>query len=199
MVLVKEMDAAIDSVLDGEYWTLGGDELLEFGRALETVSRRVWAAQVRVVDELQRQGVAAARSVSSTAALVREAFGISPAEAGARLAAAKATLPQQSTSGADIPPQRPVLGAAIAAGRVEAEHVRIALGTLRRLPDNLPPEVYAEAEQTLVDNAVISDPQFFRRIARYLEGVLHPDGALPDDRPGRRSSSASAPAPPPPG
>ena len=64
---------------------------------------------------------------------------------------------------------------------VEAEHVRIALGTLRRLSDDLPSEVYAEAEQTLVDNAVISDPQFFRRIARYLEGVLNPDGAPPDD------------------
>ena len=181
MVLVKEMDVAVDSLLAGEYWKLGGDELLEFGRALETMSRRVWAAQVRVVDELQRQGVAAARSVSSTAVLVREAFGISPAEAGSRLAAANATLPRQSTSGADLPTQRPVLGAAIAAGRVDAEHVRIALGTLRRLPDDLPPEVSAEAEQALVDNAVISDPQYFRRIARHLEGVLNPDGAPPDD------------------
>src|SRR4051794_16312421 len=104
MVLVKEMDAAVAALLDGALWTLVGDDLLEFGRESETLSRRVWATQVRVVDELQRQGVAAARSVSSTAVLAREAFGISPAEAGARLAAAQATLPQRSPSGAAIPP-----------------------------------------------------------------------------------------------
>ena len=142
-MLVKEMDAAVDSLLDGAYWTLGGDELLQFGRALETFSRRVWAAQVRVVDELQRQGVAAARSVSSTSVLAREAFGISPAEAGARVAAAQATLPQRSPSGAGLAPTRPVIGAAVADGLLGAEHVRIALGTLRRLPDQLPSEVWA--------------------------------------------------------
>jgi Domain of unknown function (DUF222) len=119
--------------------------------------------------------------VSSTSVLAREAFGISPAEAGARLAAAQATLPQQSPSGAELAPTRPVIGAAVADGLLGAEHVRIALGTLRRLPDQLPSEVWAEAEQTLVDNAVITDPQFFRKVARYLEGVLHPDGAPPDE------------------
>src|SRR6478735_1100685 len=138
LVLVKEMDAVVDTLLAGQFWTLGADELLEFGRELETVSRRVWAAQVRLVDELQQQGVAAARSVSSTSVLVRKALGVSPAEASARVAAARATLPQQTASGAEVPTQRPVLAAAVAAGRVDPEHVRIALGTLRRLPDDLP-------------------------------------------------------------
>ena len=181
VALVGEMHAAFDALVHGEYGKLTTDQLLDVGRDLEVLSRRLWAAQVHLVDELDQTGAAASRSVSSTQALVRDVFGVSPGEAGLRVAAARSMLPQGLTSGGEVPARRPQLRAVVDAGQVEGDHVRTVLDTLRRLPDDLQPEVAEVAEATLVDYAVAHGPAEFRRIARHLEAVLNPDGVLPND------------------
>ena len=97
------------------------------------------------------------------------------------LLAARAMLPRDLPSGGEIAPACPALAAAVDAGRLDDDHVRTVLSTLRRLPDVLAPDVVAQAETTLVEHAMQHDATQFRTIARHLETVLNPDGAPPDN------------------
>ncbi len=113
MRLVENAMEAVSGLVAGERWKLNGDELLELSLGVEKLGRKTWAAQVQLTDELDQQGVATARSVSSTAALLRETLRISPGEASARVSAARATQPQDLPSGGERPAKRPILGGAI--------------------------------------------------------------------------------------
>lgn len=179
--LVENAIEAVDGLISGERWKLNGDDLLELSLGVEKFARKTWAAQVQLTDELDQQGVATVRSASTTAALLRETLRISPGEASARVAAARATQRQDLPSGGERPPLRPILGAAIDAGDVSADHVRTVVGTLRRLPDRLTPQLVAGAEQLLVEHALILDPDQLKKLARHLENVLDPDGTPPVD------------------
>ena len=175
--LLDGMLTGIDGVIDGKFWRVGGDQLLDLGRQLELLSRKVFAAQVRLAGEVDAQGLAASRSCSSTRALLRQALNISAGDAALRVKTAQATLPQDLPSGGETPPLYPHLGAAIDAGRVGVEHVRTTLATLDRLPH----PVRAVAQAALVDHAVTLDPHMFDRAAQYLENNVNPDGHLADD------------------
>ena len=145
--------SAADSLIHGEYPKLSGNTLLKFGRSLETLSRKVRAAQVRLVDEIDHQGLAATQSCTSTRTLLREALTIPIGEADARVREARATRPQALPSGGETPAVLPVLGAAVTAGLVDPDHARTLIATMKRLPDRLDPDSIAEAEQTLVGSA----------------------------------------------
>ena len=175
--LLDWMLTGVDQIIDGKFWRVGGDELLGLGQQLEMLGRKVFAAQVRLAGEVDAQGLAASRSCSSSKALLVQALSISGGEAGLRVRAAQAVLPQDLPSGGEAPPLYPHLGAAIDAGRVEASHVRTVLATLDRLPH----PARAEAEPVLADHAVQFNPNEFDRIAQYLELAVNPDGKLADD------------------
>ena len=177
-VLLGSLLTGIDQVIHGKLFRISSDELVTFGQQVETLARKVFAAQVRIADEIDGQGLALQRGYSSTPAMLREVLRISPADATTRVKAAKATLPQDLPSGGEAPPVRPLLGAAINAGAVGAEHVRTTLATFRHLPKGLSEQVVAEAEELLVGHAGQVGPAEYDRIARHLELVLNPDGIL---------------------
>ena len=132
--LLDSLSAGVDQIIDGKFWRVGGDQLLDLGRQLELLGRKVFAAQVRLAGEVHAQGLASSRSCSSTRSLLRQALNISAGDAALRVKTAQATLPQDLPSGGETPPLYPHLGAAIDAGRVGSEHVRTTLATLDRLP-----------------------------------------------------------------
>ena len=175
---LRGMLAAAPALVFGAYSKLSHDELIEFGQELETLRHELWAAQVHLVDEIDQQGLATARSCASTQSLLRQSFNLSPGDASLLVQAARATQPQDLPSGGEVAPRLPLLGAAIDRGEVAADHVRTVIDTLHRLPDRLGADVTDRAEQTLVSYAVEIDPGQFRRIARHLEVVLNPDGVL---------------------
>ena len=131
--LLDWMLTGIDGVIDGKFWRVGGDQLLDLGRQIELLARKVFAAQVRLAGEVDAQGLASSRSCSSTRSLLRQALNISAGDAALRVKAAQATLPQDLPSGGETPPFYPHLGAAVDAGRVGVEHVRTTLATLATL------------------------------------------------------------------
>ncbi len=175
--LLDSLLTGVDEVIHGKFWRVGGNELLELGRQLELLGRKVFAAQARLAGEVDAQGLAATRSCSSTRSLLRQALSISAGDAGLRVKAARASLPQDLPSGGETPPLYPHLGAAIDAGRIGVEHVRTTLATLERLPQPL----RAEAEAALVDHAVKLDPNMYDRAAQHLENSVNPDGHLADE------------------
>ena len=175
--LLDSLLTGIDGVVDGTFWRVGGDQLLDLGRQIEVLARKVFAAQVRLAGEVDAQGLASTRSCASTRSLLRQALRISAADASLRVKTAQTTLPQDLPSGGETPPLYPHLGAAIDAGRVEAAHVRTVLATLGRLPQ----PVRADAERVLAAHAAAFNPVDFDRVARHLELSANPDGHLADD------------------
>ena len=175
--LLDSLLTGVDAIIHGKFWRVGGDQLLDLGRQIELLSRKVFAAQVRLAGEVDAQGVASTRSCSSTRSLLRQALNISAGDHALRVKTAQAVLPQDLPSGGETPPLYPHLGAAIDAGRVGSEHVRTTLATLDRLPQ----PVRAQAEAALVHHAVTLDPNMFDRAAQHLENKVNPDGTLADD------------------
>jgi hypothetical protein len=72
------------------------------------------------------------------------------------------------------PAGRAVLGAAFAAGAISGEHAAVACQTLAGLPAGVAPDVVAEAETYLRDEAARRDPKVLARLARHLTHVLDP-------------------------
>ena len=173
--------AAVSRLIDGAYSRIHNNDIDEFGRELESLSRLVWAAQVRYTDEVDQRGLAATRSCTSIRALLQQTLLISAADAANRVRAARHTQPQDQPSGGTTPPLLPVLGNALDTGRIGADHTRVLVQTMQRLPITLDPAVRGAAEQTLVAAALEFDPDQFRRIAHRLEETIDPDGHLDPD------------------
>ena len=173
--------AAVSELIHGAYSRVHNNDIDEFGRELEMLSRLVWAAQVRYTDEVDQRGLAAARSCTSTGALLQQSLLISAADAANRVRAARHTQPQDLPSGGSTPPVLPVVGDAVDAGRINADHTRTLVQTLQRLPATLDPAVRAAAEHTLVHAAISFDPDQFRKIAHRLQETIDPDGQLGTD------------------
>ena len=174
--------AGLRDIVDGAFWKLLPDDQLDFGRRLEMLARTVYAAQVHQAGEIDTQGLAADRSCTSTAALLRQAFVISPADAKARVAAARQILPRLMPTGAEAPPILPELAEAVDCGAVGPEHVKIIVETMAKVPpkaDRSPGPVRA----TLVDTAIDCDPNYLGHAAQRILDKVDPDGDLDDTTP----------------
>ncbi|MEO5834022.1 MAG: DUF222 domain-containing protein, partial [Nakamurella sp.] len=179
--VIREARLRVGELNSCSFAQITNDDFDEFGRKLELLNRELWAVLVRYADEADQRGLAATRSCSSTKVMLQQSLMISMAEAGLRVRAARATQPQDLPSGDEAPPLMPVLATAVGTGSIDPVQVSITMATMKRLPPNLPPDIRAEAENFLVRNAAIVDPDQFRTIARYLEGAIDPDGTF-DDR-----------------
>src|ERR1700712_1048324 len=181
--LVETALSAVQHIRDGAFWKLVADDQLDFGRRLETLARTVYAAQVHQAGEIELQEIAKQRSCSSTPALLRQAFVISPADAKARVAAAGQILPRPLMTGGDAPPILPELAEAIDGGAVGPEHVKIIVETMAKVPARALPEARDLCEQTLVDTAIDCDPNYLGHAAQRILDKVDPDGDLDDTTP----------------
>lgn len=177
--------ASMMTELDGlnEFCRIGGDDLLAVAQKLELVSRRVFGVQVKIADEIDGQQLAASRSCTSTAALLRQVLNITPGEANARVRAAKALIPQDLPTGGEKPPVLPLLAAAVAQGAVDSEHVRVILMSQKRLPGKLDGAARSGAEKLLVETARVTDARDLQAVADAMENAINPDGTLHDSNP----------------
>ena len=177
------LSSGVREIIDGAFWKLLPDDQLDFGRRLEVIARTVYAAQVHQAGEIDTQGIAADRSCSSTAALLRQAFVISPADAKARVAAAKQILPRLMPTGAEAPPILGELAEAVDCGAVGPEHVKIIVETMAKVPPKASAEARDLCEQTLVDTAIDGDPNYLGNAAQRILDKADPDGDLDDTTP----------------
>ncbi len=175
--------SAVRQIVDGAFWKLLPDDQLDFGRRLEVIARTVYAAQVHQAGEIDTQGIAADRSCSSTAALLRQALVISVADAKARVAAARQILPRLMPTGAEAPPILPELAQAVDHGCVGPEHIKIIVETMAKVPAKVIPAARELCEQTLVDTAIDCDPNFLGHAAQRILDRVDPDGDIDDTTP----------------
>ncbi|QNK81318.1 HNH endonuclease signature motif containing protein [Nakamurella sp. PAMC28650] len=175
---VRSAMIAVTNMRNGDFWRIKGDDLLAFGQELETLARTVYAVNVHLAGEVEKQGLAKERGASSTAALLRQSLLISAPEAWGRVKTAQAVLPQEILTGGDLPPVLPALGAALDAGAVGTEHIRTIVATMGKLPDALPAEDRDLWESFLVDQAAKLDPKQLQVVAAAVLDAADPDGTL---------------------
>ena len=181
--VVRSAMDAVRELIDGAYWKVGADDLLELAREYETLSRMTWAANVHLTGELDSQGVAATRSVSSTQRLLVQTLSISPAEANGRVHAAREVLPRETATGVELPPVLPVLAEALDAGQVNSEHVKTIVATMKKLPAPLPVADRDVCQEVLVAGATSLAPTDLADLAKAVLDAADPDGSLDESDP----------------
>jgi len=155
---------ALDQAADAALWALSDEQLTGALVEHERLSARLAATGLALTREADGRGLAARAGAPSTAALLRGRLLLRPAEAKARVDLAYA-LERHLTGTA----------AALAAGTLSAEHARVIARTLTRLPAGLDPQVRADAEAALLEQAGWLDPAQLARAGRHLRNVLDPD------------------------
>ncbi len=71
--------AAVDGLAGAEVWRLGGDEVVDVMRVVECQARRLFAASLRLVAEVDARGLGTDRGACSTPALLRQVLNVTPA------------------------------------------------------------------------------------------------------------------------
>ena len=176
------MMSGMRQLRDAPYYKFSRDDLLETGRLLESLSRALYAAQVRWVGEVEDSGVAAELSCSSTRVLLRDVLRINSGDAADRVRAAKLTQQREPISGGEIPPQLPIVGAALDAGDIGQAHVAVITKAFTGWPRTVDQHTADQVEQLLVDQAQEIDPGQLNKVAQRLDDIMNPDGHAPDER-----------------
>ncbi len=178
---VAAVTSGVDGLATEDLWRVDDDDLLDVMRVVEIQARRLFAASLRLVAEVDDRGISGGRGASSTAALVRQVMRIGPGDAAARVAAADAVVDRVGPSAEPVPAALPATAAATREGNVDAAQLRVILGVLRRLPATADAGTRAHVEKFLAEQAVEFDAKPLGVIGRRLVATLDPDGTLADD------------------
>lgn len=148
----EQANTLLDAMLTGlqqlrTFCYITGDDLIGVARKVETLDRQLFDVQIRVAEEIHTQNLAGTRAYTSTASLLRDALNIVPAQANTRLRNAKKLLPQSLPTGGHTPPVLPALAAAVAAGAVDGEHVRVIINFNNDLPGKVETSLREQAEK----------------------------------------------------
>jgi hypothetical protein len=172
---------------------LSDEELLTLLDDLETEARRRTAVGLELVAELDARGLAPELGYTSTAVLVSERLRIGRREAAGRVRLATDLGLRQALSGERLESRFPQVAAALPDGTVSARHANLIITTVDRLPDRVVdkhPELVAQVEPTLLEQARTVDPDQLAMLARRIVACLDPDGQLASERDHERHREA---------
>lgn len=160
--------------------------------AVEAAGRLMDAARVLAVAPLARDSREAEKlGFASSTAAVATLAQVSERTARARLALAENVAPDVSMTGAALPPRRPEIAQALAAGRLGFEGAVLIDRELQKCTPRLSSEMGAAAESVMVGLACGVDPSgkplppisvdYLAGHIRTLGAALDPDGARPQE------------------
>ena len=176
------VDAAWDSLTSLPVDGSGAPEALEVLERLETLRRRLPAVEHAVLAHLQTQATAKEMGAKSWPAVLTARLGISAADARRRIVEAAQVGPRRAVTGEVLAPLLAATAAAVAAGRIGAEHVGVIRDFLAALPADIDPGTRESAESQLAGLGGTLTPEGLRTVARQLMGYLDPDGTVDDER-----------------
>ena len=185
------LTTAVDALTTLDLTMLDREALLGLARAAETQRCRLPVVDHRLVAELDSRGVAFELGCASTAALLRTALRLAPADAKARVSAAADLGPRRAVSGEALPPLFACVAAAQAEGTISARHAKVIVEAIDELPAQAQAEHAAAIEERLVADARVFDPAQLCRLARRIVAIVDPDGTFADDRHHERRRGAT--------
>ncbi|MBT2538608.1 HNH endonuclease signature motif containing protein [Arthrobacter sp. ISL-69] len=112
---------------------------------------------------------------------LRARLRISAGEARRRIALAEAVLPRVGFTGHTEHPERPELGAALAAGTIGSRPATIITAALDRVRHHATPETTAQMEHSLTSAAEERDADFLSRMARHWVDAVDQEGTEPSE------------------
>src|ERR1700712_794342 len=121
---VAASSSYLDEVEKGLFGRMSDAGLLAELREREVLLRRQATADQELLAELERRGVASRLSMPSTAAMLQAMLLISPHEAKRRMQDAAIFASRVSVAGQVLPPERPLVARAQAAGVLTLEQAR---------------------------------------------------------------------------
>jgi hypothetical protein len=133
--------AGLAALADASLWSLSAAEVGQLVVAVERIGRRVSAAQVAVLAQADRSGVADQTGASSTAVWLHNVADLPVGVGRARLALHRALA------------TRPVVSAAFGSGDIGLEAATAVCCAIDTLPGGVPAALYTQIEQLLVDTA----------------------------------------------
>jgi hypothetical protein len=138
---VATITAGFDALGDASLWSMSTEQVGRLVVAVERIARRASAAQVSVLAQADRSGIADQTGASSTAVWLHNVADLPVGVGRARLA-----LNQALTN-------RPVVGAAFSAGDIGFDAASVVCSAIDTLPGAVPAALNAEIEVLLVDIA----------------------------------------------
>ncbi|TJZ78330.1 DUF222 domain-containing protein [Rhodococcus oryzae] len=136
---VMELNELLDAPQDVAAWRLDESELLDLVPALSLMMRRCEALRVRMMHEIDQRCAAENAGASSPGAWLAGTTGMTPGRAN-----------QVVTLGNQLV-RNPAVATAFDAGAIDIDHVRVILGFLASLPDNLADRFPADHDPTGTD------------------------------------------------
>ena len=135
------MAAGLDALGEASLWSLSTVDVGQLVIAVERISRRVCAAQVAVLAQADRSGIADHTGASSTAVWLHNVADVPVGVGRARLALHQGLA------------NRPLVGAAFRAGDIGLEAATVVCSSIDALPGGVPVAMNTRIEQLLIDIA----------------------------------------------
>jgi len=121
--------------------------------------------------------------VNSLAARLR----IAPSEVKRRMRVAARIQPRRQLTGPALAPELPLVAAALEAGTIGEDHLRVICRALDTLPSCVSPMDRDDVQASLLRQASKSDAEIVKAVARRIEEIFNPDGDYDEaDRARRR-------------
>ncbi|KJE23908.1 protein of unknown function DUF222 [Frankia torreyi] len=148
---------SVDGVLDAPLWPLSDTELALAVDESAAALSRLAAVRLQLVREVQGRGLALRVGAESTQEWLRERLRVRPVDARHLLdLAAALDGPLTAT------------GSALAEGRITVEQALVIFRVMRSVPALTTPDVVADAEACLIEQAAIFDPTELTRIGQRI-------------------------------
>ncbi|NNH72215.1 DUF222 domain-containing protein [Nocardia uniformis] len=178
---VDDFVAAVDRLLEYSFTRSSDSRFIEQLRAIETGMRKLAVVQHREVVETANRSLWEAVGVKTTHRFLRETLNLSKADASARLRAARQLGRLLSATGVELPPRLPRTADAQTTGEISADHARVIMNVMDRVPADTPDDRREAAEDQLVEAARTCTPDGVRQVGHMVLGYLDPDGTLTND------------------
>ncbi|WP_306356533.1 MULTISPECIES: HNH endonuclease signature motif containing protein [unclassified Nocardia] len=178
------LSAAMDTLLATGF---SDSDLVGVMRELESVRCRMAALSHRMIAEVEGRHLWERAGAKGMRGYLIDVLRLSAAEAGARVRASVPLRPRVFC-GESTPALLPTTASLQAEGVVSPEHARVIMRVMERVPNAVPAERKAEAEQQLAHAATQMPPEYVTKVGQVLLTCLDPDGVLTndDDRARRR-------------
>ena len=177
VALLQSAEAALDALAELAWQRVADDDLLELTQRLERVSRRCQAPQLALTQEIGERGLPDQRGFSSTAKFLSDLLIITTSEAGGRVRAAKMLRPRDTLAAGELPPLLPLSAAAVSAGEVGPDQLRVITRTMAAIPSPVDERTRELCEALLVKEAAYRPAPTLQTIADQIICRVNPDGS----------------------
>lgn len=176
---LEALNAAVGALVSSPLDGLGDDEVPALAVELERQRRRLAAADLRLIRELEMRRSDGRYGRASVAELLVSLLRITPAEAKARVRDAGDLGTRRTLQGEPLPPLLPATAQAVERGEVSSAHVAVIAKAVDAVPAAAPAGAADIVESTLVEVARHEHPGALAKTATLLLARLDPDGLEP--------------------